>query len=277
MDLLQLYTGEAAQIETILIFSISFFFFLSLLFLLILFISRYLSNQREKVEKRFQPFVEELLFAIMFEDSLVDDLLKHRLYTRYHTKKVFIKMLNRSCFDMHQQYSGEIAKRLETFYRLSKLKQYSILKLKEGPWYKRCQGIRELSEMNQKDAGADIILLCFSKHQLVKQNAFTAIIKLKGIEGLKDLQNFTEFIDDWTLSHILITIEKTDTSVFPDINFLLQHTNPSMILIALRMIRYYSLAGYQKNIQAIKETATSERLKLEVQKLINMTEFQTTL
>lgn len=272
MDLFKYYIEEGLQIELFLLSSIALFVFLTLVFLIALFLSRFMTNRRLKLEERFEPIVEELLFDVMFNDTPINELLNHRMYTRYHKKNIFMKMLIRSCFSMHQQFSGDIAERLEKFYQTSALKKYSMQKLNSNAWYKKCQGIRELSEMNQDDVVPDIISLCFSKHQLVKQAAFVGIIKLKGIEGLKNLQKFTEFIDDWTLSHILMAIEETDSTNFTDLNFLLRHKNPSMVLLGLRLIRYFSLPGYQKAISNVQAPLLSDRIQLEIQKHLQLLE-----
>ena len=120
--------------EIFLILVIILFFSLSLLFLILLVISRLTTIQRLKKKSINDSTAGKMLFSVMFENKTFGDLSTEKKHQSNLSNKFFREALLDSVIKLHKSYTGEYSKRIETFYYDSLLIEESYKKLRSRRW-----------------------------------------------------------------------------------------------------------------------------------------------
>lgn len=226
--------------EIFLTILILLFFSLALLFLILLIISRIQITIALNKKKVFEPAAERLVFSVVFENKSFLDLQNDKSFTSNIHNKIFRLILLDSVINLHKTYTGEYSKKVETFFIESNLIKETYKKLNSRQWPDKCEGIRELAEMNITDAYSLISKNVYSKNLTLKQEAMMAMLKLKGVDGLNFLNNYKETLSDWIQLN-LISIIKCNFPIteVPYYESFIESSNVSVSLFGRRLKAYY--------------------------------------
>lgn len=235
------------------------------LFLLLILLSRRRYIKRAKQNEFYLPVIDKMLSGFLFEEKSLEEILQSEDFLAYSGKKAFDLQLLRSVVQLHIAYAGTYARRLEEFYAATNLKDLSIKKLKSQSWKKKCKGIRELSEMNLESSYALLYRHIDSGNAVLRMEALTGLVRLKGFDGLKLLSDYKRQLNDWTQINMLHVLKDARSAEQADLNFLLNAPNESLVVLGLRVIEKFELATYQGALNkiALKQLEAPTRHQLQ--------------
>jgi hypothetical protein len=175
---------------------------------------------------------------------------------KYTMNTLFTRLLLKTVILLHGQYSGEYARRLEEFYLTGGLQEITRKKLRSGKWNERLEAVRDLAEMNVTELADAIAPLCYDRRPLMRMEAITAMVRLKGISALKILGDYPYQLTDWTQVHLLEVLKSQSVADVPDIGFLLDAPESSVRLFGVRLVGFYSLKIHTERVKQLRDSAT---------------------
>lgn len=266
-DLWEFYK-RGTWVVPFLTFAIYFFIFASLLIYLLIIQSRNKNIRRERRKIEYDAFIDKLLFSVVFEDISFSDVLKNNEYAVMSEKSFFREVLTESLINLHKNYEGVYAKKLEQFYKDSQLINDSFKKLKSLKWDVRCKGITELAEMNVYDAFDTIITFSHARNKILQITAINACIKLAGTNGIVHLTEHTNPIDDWTQVNIIHAFKKHDVGDTKGIELLLESQNTTVVALGLKLIKELKLTQKLIYVEQLADRATNTVIKYKAQNVL---------
>lgn len=229
------------------------YFFLLVIAGVILFIAFYLvkrsrtSVKRRQLRHQFSDFISELAVCdteaernecvegpavkIQINRWLADGFARHTL----------IRELTATVKNM----SGQAAANICWFYETAGLYKDSLGQLKSKHWHVKARAIQQLAHLQQARYITRIYRLTNDKHELVRNEARIAVVKLTGFEGLRFLDVITYPITDWQQISLLHELAQHRRIVFPAMERLLQSPNSSVVEFTLRLITTYQVYDLQ--------------------------------
>lgn len=256
------------KIEYFLLTSITIFVVTSLLFFILLISSRVKKIREKNKKDKLIPIIDRILFSVLFDNKTINDIYKENDMHILLKKKFFLNLLLVNVLRLHKNYSGDYAIKLKELYVASGLVNVSFAKLKAKSWNLKCEGIRELSQMDIKESYDEIYKYTFSEFNTLKLEAFVGAVRLKGLKGLNTLTDHNEPLNDWIQLNILNAIKNSDYGSFPDSDRFLNSSNECIVIFGLRLISLYNQSNYYEQIKKIMLSASSERIKKQAVKTI---------
>jgi len=267
-DLWEFYK-RGTWVEPFLTLSICLFVLTSLFLYLLIIKSRNknIIKARRKIE--YDAFIDKLLFSVVFEDISFSDVLKNNEYVLMSQKKFFREVITESVINLHKNYDGIYAEKLEQFYKDSELKNDSFKKLKSLKWDVKCKGITELAEMNVYHAFDLIITFSRARNKILQITAINACIKLAGTKGIVHLSEHTNPIDDWTQVNIIHAFKKHDIGDTKGIELLLESQNTTVVTLGLKLIKELKLTQKLSYVEQLTERTSNTLIKYEAQNVLH--------
>ncbi len=142
-----------------LIFSIALFVGASLFLYLIIIWSRNKKIKRARLKAEYGLLIEKMMSAVVFEDVSFAVIKEDKEISLLFNKAFFRETVIETIINLHKNYDGVYAKKLEQFYKDAALINDSFKKLKDLRWEIKCKGITELAEFNIIEAFEKIITL----------------------------------------------------------------------------------------------------------------------
>lgn len=238
-----------------LLISIVAFAVIASLLLIVTVISRWRRIGAEKRKQVLARDVEDIVSAYLFAEQPDPQ----QVAGKYAVNTLFARLLLKTVILLHGQYSGEYARRLEEFYRVSGLQEVTRKKLRSRKWNERLEAVRDLAEMNVEELADAIAPLCYDRRPLMRMEAIIAIVRLKGIAALHILGDYPYQLTDWTQVHILEVLKTQGSADVPDIGFLLAARENSVRLLGVRLVGFYGLLVHADRLrELLEETADSQ-------------------
>ncbi|MFN8429894.1 MAG: hypothetical protein U0V04_07940 [Spirosomataceae bacterium] len=251
-------------VEPFLMVAIMFFVLLSLSIFGVIIYIRQKKIKVQSKEEQFKEAIEEILFKILFDGIDFNNINKNFAFRKFNDQPFFRNLMMRSIIDLHKNYDGLQAVRLEAFYRESGLIEDSIQKMKDHEWEVKCMGVVELSEMNIKEVFEDIARISLkTKNKILKITAINACIKLDANRGILHLTGHRYRFDVWTQVNILDAITKLNIEHLNGIDRLLISKNKSVVSLGLKIIKTFQLAELMPEISNITASIDSQSIKKE--------------
>ncbi|WP_228526565.1 hypothetical protein [Flavobacterium sp. ANB] len=175
-----------------------------------------------------------------------------------------------SIINLHKNYEGIHAEKLEEFYKESGLINDSFKKLKSLKWELKCKGITELAELNITDAFQSIIKVSKGRNKTLKITALNAGIKLAGTKAIVHLTGHAHPIDDWTQINIISAFKKHDIGDTKGVELLLESQNTTVIVLGLKLIEELKLTQKIPYITQLVDRAPNTMIKYEAQNVLQL-------
>ena len=252
-------------VEPFLIYSIVLFTVLGMILFLLVMLSRQKYQKEGRLKVEYREIAEKLLLTILFNDVHYADIIRQEPYNKLISTKLFRKVLMKSVINLHHNYEGAYAAKLERFYSDSGLMADSFKKLKNRRWEVKGKAITELAEMNVENAFGILISLSQSRNKILKATALNACIKLNGTNGILHLTSHPDPIDEWTQINIINALKKRDIEDTQGIELLLESKNSTVIRLGLKIISTLHLSNKAGFISELIENAPSNAIKFEAQ------------
>lgn len=257
------------HLAKVLILFVILFFTIALILYLITLFKRLLKIRNEALKSNYQRIVDKALFTYLFvgENIKVKDV--NIFNSNITDDSLFQKVAIKAIISLHHSYSGEYQEKLQSFYVQSKLVNYSLRKLDSKSWYKKVEGIRDLSTLKYQPALDKIKLCLFHKHELVQSEALIALVKMNGITELIQQKNSNLYLNDWIQSNLIFTIKTNRINDTGELNQLLTSENASFKLLGVRLIYHYHDSTYLENLKVFENQIDDIKLKSEISETIN--------
>lgn len=260
------YTEQISTTEWLLIICIALFLLAILSFLTATIYIRLKKKRRNKLSLRYAEHIEKMLFSVAFDQATMTILREDKAFNQRWKKKAYRDQFLAELIKLHRLYGGDIALKLQEFYRSSGLMKLSYNKIRSGKWYLKCEGIQELSEMEIKKAVPIILDHTTAQNETLKMVALIEVLHLQGLKGgLSLLKDYQEPINDWIQLNLLESVKEAQTSEVPDFKFLLESSNQSLVIFGLRLVSLFQQNQYMEQVQDL-QNAASRQVRLQAEK-----------
>ncbi|WP_294959827.1 hypothetical protein [uncultured Flavobacterium sp.] len=249
-------------------FSIYLFVVASFILYLIIVASRSSKIKKERLSKEYGAAIDKVLSAVIFEDVPYAEIIKDKNFQVLFDTSFFREVLMDSLINLHKNYEGVYAQKLEQFYKDSSLVKVSFRKLKSLKWEVKCKGITELAEFNIKEAFAKTIVYSKARNKTLKIVALNACIKLQGAKSIKYLVDHSDPIDDWMQLNIIGAFKKHDLGDREGIEHLLESQNTTVITLGLKLIKELKLTQKVPHVAQLAAHSTNTIIKYEAQSIL---------
>lgn len=257
-------------VEPFLLLSIILFVTTSVVLYILIIRSRGKNIRKEKLRLEYSMLIEKLMFSIIFQDIPFSTISEDEEYMRLSKTTFFREVIMESIINLHKNYEGIHAQKLEEFYKESGLINDSLKKLKSLKWELKCKGITELAELNITDAFKSIIKVSKGRNKTLKITALNAGIKLAGTKGIVHLTKHTYPIDDWTQINIINAFKKHDIGDTEGVELLLESQNTTVIALGLKLIEELKLTQKIPYIEQLVSRAPNNLIKYEAQNVLHL-------
>lgn len=261
-NLWNFYEGKS-WVEPFLYSAIILFSLTSLVLFSILIFIRKRKIRNNKLENAYSSIIENILLNVLFAEKtyiiLKDDPSTFLLWK----DSKFRSHLMLAVINLHQNYEGIYARKLEQFYSDSNLINDSFLKLRHRKWEIKCKAIEELSEMNVSKVFRILANISRTKNKTLKIEAIKGCIKLNGTKGITHLMHHIDPIDHWTQLNIIHALKQGDIEHTDGIEQLLTSTNKTVVSLGLKIMNTLHLSMYEDDIRYLIDTTPSLSLKNE--------------
>ena len=249
-------------------FSIYLFVAASLILYLVIVASRNGKIKRERLRKEYSTIIDKIMSAVIFEDVPFAEVKKDKNFLVLFDTSFFREVLTESLINLHKNYEGVYAQKLEHFYKDSGLIKDSFKKLKSLKWEVKCKGITELAEFNINEAFDQIIVYSKARKKTLKIVALNAAIKLEGAESIKYLVEHSDPIDDWMQLNIIGAFKKHDIGDTEGIEHLLESQNMTVVTLGLKLIKELKLSQKVPYVAQLAAQTTNTIIKYEAQSIL---------
>lgn len=262
------YYVSGTKVEAFLILSITLFIIASFVLYLLIITSRNKNIKKERLRVQYSVLIEKLMFSIVFQDTPFSVIQEDKEYRMLSKSFFFRAVLTESIINLHKNYEGIYAKKLEQFYVESGLINDSFRKLRSLKWEIKCKGITELAEMNITEAFNTIIKAATVRNKTLKITAINASIKLGGIKGIVHLTAHPYPIDDWTQVNIINAFKKHDIGDVEGVELLLESQNTTVISLGLKLMKELKLTQKLPFIVQLVAKAPNTLIQNEAQNVV---------
>jgi hypothetical protein len=257
-------------LEPFLILSICLFILTSIILYLLIIKSRSRNIKKNRLLLQYNLVIEKLMSSVVFEDIPFSEIKEDKNFSKLFKKPFFREVMIDYIMNLHKNYEGNFAQKLEQFYTDSGLIKDSFKKLKSLKWEVKCKGITELAEVNCIEAFDRIIKASKARNKVLKITAINASIKLVGIESLAYLTEHPYPIDDWTQINIIGAFKKHDIGDTKGIELLLESQNTTVISLGLKLIKELKLTQKIPYLTKLVANAPNSLIKYEAQNVIQV-------
>jgi hypothetical protein len=269
MKLWELYKS-GTWVEPFLMLSIALFIITSIILYVLIISSRSRNIRRNKRLTEYNKIIEDLMFSVVFQDMPFSEVKGDENFSRLFNNTFFREVMIDSIMNLHKNYEGSYAEKLEQFYKDSGLIKDSFKKLKSLKWEIKCKGITELAEINCTDAFEKIIKASKARNKILKITAINAAIKLGGTKSITYLTEHSYPIDDWTQINIINAFKKHDIGDTKGIELLLESQNTTVIALGLKLIKELKLTQKIPYVTKLVANAPNTLIKYEAQNLLQI-------
>ncbi|KRD57961.1 hypothetical protein ASE40_16585 [Flavobacterium sp. Root935] len=266
-DIWEIYKNGSWEIP-FLTFSIYAFVCVSFILYLLIVASRNKKIKRERLRNEYSAEIDQLMTSVIFNDVSFSSIKENKNFLVLFDTSFFKEVLTESIINLHKNYEGIYAQKLEQFYKDSNLIKGSFRKLKSLKWEIKCKGITELSEFNITEAFDEIISYSKARNKTLKITAINACIRLAGTKSVVYLVEHSDPIDDWTQLNIIAAFKKHDIGDTKGIELLLESQNTTVITLGLKLIKELKLTQKIPFVAQLAAKAPNTVIKYEAQSIL---------
>ena len=266
-DIWELYKNGSWEVP-FLTFCIYIFVCASFVLYLLIVASRNTKIKRERLRIEYDKEINQLMTSVIFEDISFSDIKQNKNFLVLLDTSFFREVLTESIINLHKNYEGVYAQKLEQFYKDSNLIKGSFKKLKSLKWEVKCKGITELAEFNITSAFDNIITYSKARNKTLKITAINACIKLAGTNSIVYLVEHSDPIDEWTQLNIIDAFKRHDIGDTEGVELLLESKNTTVIALGLKLIKELKLTQKIHFVAQLEAKAPNLNIKYEAQSIL---------
>ncbi|MFW5757902.1 MAG: HEAT repeat domain-containing protein [Bacteroidota bacterium] len=261
--ILYAYENGEAKVRILMVLLAYLIISLLVLFAAII-INRYFkSRKRQKIQKLKQEYQEKLA-SFLFDDETMEfraDNL-HKPLNR--------EILTDEIRELHSNLHGTSAVKLRDLYFNLGLHKDSLKRVYSKKWYNMSKGLKEISQMDVKDANDHISQFVDHKNPILRTEAQIAMVKLAEDNPLGFLNNLKSELSYWEQINIFDTLNFHQISI-ESFEPWLESENDSVVVFALRMIGLFKQIN---SASAVKELLMNENDQIRLQAVKTLGELE---
>ena len=239
-------------------------FIVSIVAIMILVFSvKYYRHYRYKKRKKIWALYKEILISYLNEQNETDvPYLPNLDHTT--NKKILIEQL----FELANVIYGRKQIKLRYLYRDNNLQPYLIKKIRRGTWPIKSVYLKYLSiRPFRGEMLVNLSRFNESSNPQVRLNSQLAYISQYSDQALSFLKGYSHTLTEWDQLNLYETLIHNSIPV-PDLYEFLQSGNESVIVFALRLIRWYYLKSRNPEDLLRLINHSNEQIRLEAYKTI---------
>ncbi len=229
----------------LLFISIIVLIFLCVAVLLILIFLRMKLYKRRNKKKNLKTIYEELIITLLYLDpegpgyeEERDDIFYELKYAvKSRTER---NILNEILINLHRDIAGDMAIRIQDIFHELGLVAYALKKLKSSKWYIKIQGIRELTQIEERSIQEEVLKLVDHKNALLRNEAQLTILRLFEYKGLLFLKDLQYPISEWQQLQLMAVIQKNPALITNQLSHLLESKNVTVVQFTLKLIHLFN-------------------------------------
>lgn len=273
---------EVSQPRVFVHFTFALFFAsVSVLFLASIVISKLLKKvqqlRTQTLEKKFDHLISEVILSEESSESV--DLTEKKAFLTNAYKRKYLKskfaqdlMIDRM-LELKRSIEGTLEKSIVDLYRRLDLHQNSIQKVKSRKWFVVVKGMKEISEMQVKEANYLLIEKLSGSNQHIIREAQIALVKLSPQNPLYFLDQPGIFLTKWQQLRLHKFIKKYAKEGVPAFEKWLDSGNTSVIIFAMRMIAIFQQLGAAEKVATFLDHQETSVRKLAAETLEGLSAF----
>jgi hypothetical protein len=223
-----------------------------------------LLNKKSTLKKRaaIVQQLEEWIMDIILENSgeagylfsipsHIRPLLENKL-----ARKVLVRELTKA----KKSLSGSSGENLEKIYNQLNLHEISMRRLDNKHWHIKAKGIQELAIMNQHAYIEKILAHTNHADPMVRMEAQTAMVRLKGYDGLQFFDSLSYPLSEWHQVNLLSLLANQPIIANEGIYHWLNSSNDSVVQFSLKLISEQHASEFHDDvIKSLNHTNQSVR------------------
>ena len=179
---------------------------------------------------------------------IVEELKKLPLHT-YTVRQMLIGEL----IFLHKNFSGKVNILIRTIYVRLKLEDHSKRKLKSWHWFKKAQGIEELSELGIESISEELLRYVNSKNIILRMQAQSGFLQLSKTNPFVFLDYTNQNILPWHQINLMDVLNRRKDIPLPTFSKWFQSSNKSVVVFCIRLVvRFRQMESVQELLQLIK-------------------------
>lgn len=140
---------------------------------------------------------------------------------------------------MKKSLSGASVTVIEKTYAELGLAKFSQRKLRRLSWYRKAQGIRELTEMGDHSVIPTVRKYLSSRSAGLKEECLMALVRLERPITLSFMSNYHGELSRWLAMNIYHHLAKIDLRLLPDFTQWFASPNTSIVLFSIDMVKQF--------------------------------------
>lgn len=146
------------------------------------------------------------------------------------------RILLKEMVTVKKSLSGASGHNLEKLYKQLNLQDISLKRIASKHWHIKARGIQELAIMNQQVNSDRLFKLTNDKGPMVRMEAQTAMVRLRGYKGLQFFDNLTYPLSEWHQLNLLYLLGNQPIVAENGIFNWLQSSNATVVEFSLKLI-----------------------------------------
>jgi hypothetical protein len=198
----------------------------------------YLKKKKFNFKKNINQKLQEWITEVLISDSanpvtVPNDFLT--IFKKPEARQILIDELvsNKSIF------LGSVSDNIIKLYYQLGLNADSIIKLEDSRIHIKCQGIRELGVMAQKDQLQKVYHFTNSKNKDIRIEAQTVLLQWYGFKGLRFLDVVSYPLTEFQQLKLLELLRQLPFKELPKLNNWLVSPNDTVVCFALKLAEHY--------------------------------------
>jgi len=180
--------------------------------------------------------------------DIVDNLKKLPL------KKYIVRQLviNELMF-LHKNFSGKVNTLISTIYEWLHLEEHSKRKLSSWRWFKKAEGIEELSEMGIESVAGRLLKHVNSKNITLRMQAQSGYLQLSKNDPFVFLDYTNQNLLPWHQINLMDVLNRRKDIQLPLFSKWFNSPNDSIVIFCIRlMVRFHQMESVKELLKLIK-------------------------
>ncbi|MDO9376285.1 MAG: hypothetical protein Q7T76_17810 [Ferruginibacter sp.] len=216
--------------------------------LLIMLRKRAITRARKSIANQLEPWIMDIILENAPLDS--ENFPVPANISLLLERKLARKVLLRELVKVKRSLSGVSGENLEKLFSQLELQEISLHRTTSKRWHVKSKGIQELGTMNHQASYERILELTNNEDLMVRMEAQTAMVRLRGYKGLEFFNTLTYPLSEWHQVNILHLLAHQPVSEQVGILDWLNSTNPSVVQFALKLIAEQHAGEFYQQVLA---------------------------
>lgn len=216
------------------------------------------SARKKKLLRQFSELISHIAISDTIEEcaAVMEQPGHQKRMAQWLKDKFARRLLIRELVHTAKSMAGQSAINIGWLYNTFELDKDSLTLLKDDHWHVKAKAIQQLAQLQQKSQVVKIYRLTNDKHELVRNEARIAVVKLHGFEGLRFLDVISYPITEWQQICLLQELPQQVEINYAAMGRWLKSDNHSVVEFSLRLIAFYQAHQLHDEVVACLQSSS---------------------